>query len=720
MINADEPENIQHLSNNRSLFFKSELTNGKALRIFGTYENPYFVAKDIAEILEYKNTMKAIRDHIDNEDKLTYNEIENLDRTNQTPEHVQGHTILTYNKIERTIHPPVIKSFSSNNTLQLQGVNIIARKEDGYINLTQLCQAGQKLFGNWKNIGKTKAFLEALSISIGIPIGSLIKYNSAYGNERATWGHPQVAINVAQWISPQFDVQVSKWVYELLVTGSVTLGQEKSNKELEQKYQEKIHRLEEEKNRLEEEKNRIELSYNVIEKKYNSSLKKHRYHKFKETGPSLYIIDCGLDYADGIERIKIGIAGVPRQVVNDDGSRATKTESIDGRLRKHRTLWPRLRIFFLLFTQDVVLLENSLKRIYSSRINPGGHEIIEAVNTRTIIKKIKELLMFLNIEEDDYRICSEKEIKKYNDNVLTTLKENNYTDNHEADQNIPILEFIEEVVEEDEEKVEIEVEIDDEDEVVEEDERKVEIDDEDEDEVVEEDEDEKETKEETKEEEEINDDLEKFTVIQLRTICRENKISQVGIKNILIERIRNFRKTNKLEAHKNSKKIYQYDLNGVFVEEFESIKAASKKHKYLEDTISLVLNGKSKTAYGYIWRYKNVNIEETELKKITKHSKAIEVIQVMQNGHEIRYESMVDASKKTGLSVGVIERKINKYKDGEPGFKYNDSSEKKKQLTKEQKIEIRRKYNSGISLKEIEKEYNKSIKQLRRVVCKED
>ena len=661
MINADEPENIQHLSNNRSLFFKSELTNGKALRIFGTYENPYFVAKDIAEILEYKNTMKAIRDHIDNEDKLTYNEIENLDRTKHTPEHVQGHTILTYNKIERTIHPPE----------HVQGHTILINESGLYSLILR------------SKLEKSKQF--------------------------------------KRWVTSQV-------LPELRKHGQYRTSEE--NKLLQMQLyveKEKIHRLE-------EEKNRIELSYNVIEKKYNSSLKKHRYHKFKETGPSLYIIDCGLDYADGIERIKIGIAGVPRQVVNDDGSRTTKTESIDGRLTKHRTLWPRLRIFFLLFTQDVVLLENSLKRIYSSRINPGGHEIIEAVNTRTIIKKIKELLMFLNIEEDDYRICSEKEIKKYNDNVLTTLKENNYTDNHEADQNIPILEFIEEVVEEDEEKVEIEVEIDDEDEekveieveiddedeVVEEDERKVEIDDEDEDEVVEEDEDEKETKEETKEEEEINDDLEKFTVIQLRTICRENKISQVGIKNILIERIRNFRKTNKLEAHKNSKKIYQYDLNGVFVEEFESIKAASMKHKYLEDTISLVLNGKSKTAYGYIWRDKNLNIEETELKKITKHSKAIEVIQVMQNGHEIRYESMVDASKKTGLSVGVIERKINKYKDGEPGFKYNDSSEKKKQLTKEQKIEIRRKYNSGISLKEIEKEYNKSIKQLRRVVCKED
>ena len=41
---------------------------------------------------------------------------------------------------------------------------------------------------------------------------------------RATWGHPQVAINIAQWISPEFDVQVSKWIFELMLTGKVEIG----------------------------------------------------------------------------------------------------------------------------------------------------------------------------------------------------------------------------------------------------------------------------------------------------------------------------------------------------------------------------------------------------------------------------------------------------------------------------------------------------------------
>ena len=61
------------LSNNNIPIFKSELTNGIELRILGTHDDPWFVAKDIATMLEYSNTNKAITDHIDKEDILTYN-----------------------------------------------------------------------------------------------------------------------------------------------------------------------------------------------------------------------------------------------------------------------------------------------------------------------------------------------------------------------------------------------------------------------------------------------------------------------------------------------------------------------------------------------------------------------------------------------------------------------------------------------------------------------
>jgi hypothetical protein len=138
-----------------------------------------------------------------------------------------------------TMIQPIIKKI---NNLILNDITIIVR-EDGYINLTQLCKAGEKEFYKWNENKNSKEFLQVLSSSLRIRMDDLIKYETGSNENKATWGHPQVAINIAQWISPQFNVQVSKWVFELNIAGKVELGNEKSNKELEYLYQEKINNL---------------------------------------------------------------------------------------------------------------------------------------------------------------------------------------------------------------------------------------------------------------------------------------------------------------------------------------------------------------------------------------------------------------------------------------------------------------------------------------------
>ena len=107
------------------------------------------------------------------------------------------------------------------------------REEDGYINVSNLCKAGGKQFNGWNRLEKTKGFLKALSSSTQIHVDELIKYKSGSIHERATWVHPQVAINIAQWISPEFDVKVSGWVYEIMVTGKVDITNTKSYKQLQ-------------------------------------------------------------------------------------------------------------------------------------------------------------------------------------------------------------------------------------------------------------------------------------------------------------------------------------------------------------------------------------------------------------------------------------------------------------------------------------------------------
>jgi hypothetical protein len=115
-----------------------------------------------------------------------------------------------------------------------KGFSIEHREEDGYINVTNLCKAGGKLFKNWKKTQKTKAFIQVLSRSVPIRTDLLIKTETGGLNEnRGTWVHPQVAINIAQWISPQFDVKVSGWVYEIMMTGKVDITNTTSFKELQ-------------------------------------------------------------------------------------------------------------------------------------------------------------------------------------------------------------------------------------------------------------------------------------------------------------------------------------------------------------------------------------------------------------------------------------------------------------------------------------------------------
>ena len=114
-----------------------------------------------------------------------------------------------------------------------QGYTIEHREEDGYINVTNLCKAGDKQYKHWFSLQKTKAFLQVLSSSVGIPTNELIKYSSGSIKERATWSHPQVAINISQWISPRFDVKVSGWVYEIMMTGKVDITNTKTYKELQ-------------------------------------------------------------------------------------------------------------------------------------------------------------------------------------------------------------------------------------------------------------------------------------------------------------------------------------------------------------------------------------------------------------------------------------------------------------------------------------------------------
>ena len=302
------------------------------------------------------------------------------------------------NKVTDPFHINIAEYNLGNNL-------VVPIRSDGMLNATALCKAGNKLIGHYLENRNTKEFLTILESNIGIPILDLIKADIG-GNHSGTWVHRKIGYHLAQWISPEFSVKVSTILDELFINGKIELGKETPVHELESTYQHKIKSLQ-----LQLEQKSDEHKSLLI--KHNSSLKNHRYVKFKEKGPCFYIIEQGIpcECKYNMSRKKFGIAGL---------SKEDNQDTIDDRLRSHRTNWPQLKVNYIIFIKEVDVIEQSIKRIYEKEINPNGHEIIEGVSTENIINRINKLIDVLGIK--DYRIVSEDKLKQYNDYVVTTVK----------------------------------------------------------------------------------------------------------------------------------------------------------------------------------------------------------------------------------------------------------------------------------------------------------
>ena len=98
----------------------------------------------------------------------------------------------------------------------IDGEVVPQRPTDGYINATRLCQRAGKQFGHYRSNAQTQAFLDVLSLEIGIPISNLVQVIRGRGDtiNQGTWVHPRVAIHLGQWLSPDFAVRVSEWVFD--------------------------------------------------------------------------------------------------------------------------------------------------------------------------------------------------------------------------------------------------------------------------------------------------------------------------------------------------------------------------------------------------------------------------------------------------------------------------------------------------------------------------
>ena len=106
---------------------------------------------------------------------------------------------------------------------EVNSISINQRAFDGYVNATALCKASNRELETYLKAQQTKAFLDELSRSVRTHTDLLVQIiNTGLNENRGTWVHPHVAINLGQWASPKFAVLVSTWVFEWMNGGGAT------------------------------------------------------------------------------------------------------------------------------------------------------------------------------------------------------------------------------------------------------------------------------------------------------------------------------------------------------------------------------------------------------------------------------------------------------------------------------------------------------------------
>ena len=288
---------------------------------------------------------------------------------------------------------------------------IIPMREDGYIFATKLCKIAGKQVAKWKNLKETQLLIKQLentnlkkcengiSQLIEVYKGKTSKYN------QGTWVHPDLGLHLAQWCSPSFSLQVSKWIRELIVTGKVVIGNEKSNDELKEEYEkliiEKDLELKHKDNIIiaqDSENKHINEKYGKLYQNHQSFLRRKELYKLNK-GSCVYLTNMvGENDDKNVLKIKVGYTG-----------------NITNRISGFRTSSPYCKLLYLMYTPHGLAIESNMKVRYENDLIPNNREFITNVPLKELIKYLK---IFADSLRTTYIIESDEELEKFNSHIV--------------------------------------------------------------------------------------------------------------------------------------------------------------------------------------------------------------------------------------------------------------------------------------------------------------
>lgn len=152
------------------------------------------------------------------------------------------------------------------------------------------------------------------------------------------------------------------------------------------------------------------------------------------------------------------------------------------------------------------------------------------------------------------------------------------------------------------------------------------------------------------------------------------------------------------------KLVEQYDLDGNFINVYESVRNAGKIIDRNYQSIAQVCRGERKTAYGFIWKYVEDNLEMPDLlhnghcKKVYKYDRNFNLV--------CTYPSVTEASKNEKVCAATIINSCNEYKNN-CGSDYTYSY--KKLSNNQIKERFTNKNNKRINMYNLDNEFIRSF-----------
>jgi hypothetical protein len=99
-----------------------------------------------------------------------------------------------------------------------QGTQIQRRDSDGYVNATAMCKANGREWFTYARSERTKEYLQALQGSPQICGDLVATITTGPNDQRGTWIHPRLAVDLARWISAPFAVWMDGWFLDSIAS----------------------------------------------------------------------------------------------------------------------------------------------------------------------------------------------------------------------------------------------------------------------------------------------------------------------------------------------------------------------------------------------------------------------------------------------------------------------------------------------------------------------